>query len=41
MFCCEDCPYYNECLNHKVGCCAQCPHYSECYDVKENYNSEG
>ncbi|TYT22636.1 hypothetical protein FY122_06020 [Dictyoglomus thermophilum] len=41
MFCCEDCPYYNECLNHKVGCCSKCPHYNECYDVKEGYNSEG
>jgi len=41
MFCCEDCPYYKECLNHKVGCCSKCPHYNECYDVKEGYNSEG
>lgn len=40
MFCCEDCPYYNDCLNHKVGCCVRCPHYNDCYDTKENYNSE-
>jgi len=41
MFCCEDCPYYRECLNQKVGCCSKCPHYNDCYDVKEGYNSEG
>lgn len=40
MHCCEDCPYYKECLSHKIGCCSRCPHFNDCYDTKENYNSE-